>query len=485
MRSQSILALLLTMALAGVMILGIQAIPGSQLGSGLAASVTPEFRDDKGNLTCQMLAGPGQTWIELKVDPNADGVYSDGTLTVTISNTTNDKTFDWSSNIGVDGVLVKAGAQGHNFYRYDPPAESTGDTNLTSPGAANQNGISHLAFCYDINDPTPTPTNTNTPVPPTATDTATNTPTHTATNTPTHTATNTPVTPTATDTATNTPTPTDTATNTPTPTNTTAPPTEDPGPGDPTPTHTHTPTNTVPAPTPTETHTPTNTSPAPTATNTSPASTEDPGPSDPTPTNTSPAPADPGPTSTNPPLPTNPPVVPTATAAPACLNALLPTLTMSAAPPQALPGTEGAYSVRLNNPHGTALNNVTINIALPALAQYLNATASAGTPIAQGNGVSLALGSLPAGGVVEMTVRVLFAASAPASAPVTAGASVTVGAFTCLQGSATVTMTPAGIPVTGGGPGLAEIQVMAFTLAALVGGAVLAGRFVRARLARR
>src|SRR5919106_1643690 len=167
-------------------------------GGVAAASVTPEFIAGSDNKTCTELQGAGQTWIELKVDPNADGTYSDGTLTVTISNTTDDKTFDWSSNIGVDAVFVKAGTEGSYLYRYDPPAESTGDTNLTSPGAGVTNQISHIAFCYDVDPATNTPTNT-------PTDTPTNTPTDTPTNTPTDTPTNTPVN-TATNTPTNTPT---------------------------------------------------------------------------------------------------------------------------------------------------------------------------------------------------------------------------------------------------------------------------------------
>src|SRR5919106_1005559 len=171
-------------------------------GGVAAASVTPEFIAGSDNKTCTELQGAGQNWIELKVDPNADGVYTDGTLTVTISNTTDDKTFDWSSNIGVDAVFVKGGTEGSYLYRYDPPMEVTGDTNLTSPGAGTTNQISHISFCYDVEPPTNTPTNTNTP-----TDTPTNTPTDTPTNTPTDTPTNTP-----TDTPTNTPTkPTPTA----------------------------------------------------------------------------------------------------------------------------------------------------------------------------------------------------------------------------------------------------------------------------------
>ncbi len=119
------------------------------------ASVTPILIEGAGNQTCQQLAdahAPGSTWIELKVDPNPIGAdeFSDGTLTVNITNGT-EEGFDWTSNIGVDAVFVKSGASGHNLYLYDtagaPNTESTGDTGLVVPG---QNGISHIAFCYDL-----------------------------------------------------------------------------------------------------------------------------------------------------------------------------------------------------------------------------------------------------------------------------------------------------------------------------------------------
>ena len=124
----------------------------------LAADVDPEFVDTTSNLECDDFDGEGQTWTTLKVDPNPDGdgpfPYTDGTLTVTITNADNDKTFDWTSNIGVDAVYVKAGSGGSNLYRYDPPAESMGDTGLQSPGEQG-NGISHISFCSDpTDDPT-------------------------------------------------------------------------------------------------------------------------------------------------------------------------------------------------------------------------------------------------------------------------------------------------------------------------------------------
>jgi hypothetical protein len=122
----------------------------------IGASVTPEFIDVTSNLECDAFEGEGQNWTTLKVDPNPDGAgpfnYTDGTLSVTITNATGDKSFDWSSNIGVDAVYVKAGSAGSNLYRYDPPAESTGDTGLVSPGDGG-NGISHISFCYDADAP--------------------------------------------------------------------------------------------------------------------------------------------------------------------------------------------------------------------------------------------------------------------------------------------------------------------------------------------
>lgn len=154
-------------------------------GQAGAASVEPVFLAGATNQgkACADLQGEGQTWTELKVDPNANGTFNDGTLTVTITNTTSDDTFDWTSNIGVDAVVVKGGEAGSHLYRYDPPTESTGDTGLGVPTPSN-NSISHIVFCYDLPDATATPTPTPTPTP-----TATATPPAGATATPTATAT--------------------------------------------------------------------------------------------------------------------------------------------------------------------------------------------------------------------------------------------------------------------------------------------------------
>jgi hypothetical protein len=104
-----------------------------------AASVAPS--QVTGNPGCADLNGG---WKELKIDrvPN-NGTYSDGALSVTISNVQNDKTFDWAATQGVDAVLVKASTQTY-IYSYDP--ESSGDTGMGSPGKW---AISHVSFCYD------------------------------------------------------------------------------------------------------------------------------------------------------------------------------------------------------------------------------------------------------------------------------------------------------------------------------------------------
>ncbi len=152
-------------------------------GNVQATDVTPT--PISGNTSC-LAQQQGQNWTELKIDESilSNDTFSDGTLSMTISNYTG-TSFDWSSNMGVDAVFVKGGNVGGFLYLYDP--EATSDTGLTTPN--NPNGqpanISHVSFCYD-EEPTPTPTSTSTSTPtPTSTSTSTPTPTSTSTPTPT------------------------------------------------------------------------------------------------------------------------------------------------------------------------------------------------------------------------------------------------------------------------------------------------------------
>jgi hypothetical protein len=143
---------LLLAACALVMVGGLVVVAMLLVGSTYdvqASYVEPEFLPGASNegKTCSDLQGAGQTWIELKLEGAdlSDGSHTEGALTVTISSLTGDS-FDWASNIGVDAVLVKGGNQGSNLYRYDPPAESTGDADLGVPNPEN-NGVSHISFC--------------------------------------------------------------------------------------------------------------------------------------------------------------------------------------------------------------------------------------------------------------------------------------------------------------------------------------------------
>src|SRR5687767_6085692 len=95
-------------------------VMGSRLSAGaapLATHVTPT--EVAGNPSC-----PAGT-TELKVEPVASGNYNDGTLfvTITVVNTPEGPTFNWTSNIGVDTVIVKGGPNA-NVYNYSPEATS-------------------------------------------------------------------------------------------------------------------------------------------------------------------------------------------------------------------------------------------------------------------------------------------------------------------------------------------------------------------------
>ena len=110
-----------------------------------ATAVTPVFLP--GNPSCTSLGYD----FGFKVDPPNAGTYSiDGINSVTV--TTGDGVyFDWSSDLGMDAVIVKGGPNA-NVYIYDPPAEATSDTGLHSPINPNNGrpfALSHIEFCFD------------------------------------------------------------------------------------------------------------------------------------------------------------------------------------------------------------------------------------------------------------------------------------------------------------------------------------------------
>jgi hypothetical protein len=574
MRSHRFLALVLSAALVGLMMLAPSL--ALQPNARIQAVVAPT--QVAGNPSCQELGY--QFGFKPQPEPPPSGQYAiPGLPGHFITLVVDGPWVDWTSTIGIDAVIVKGGANA-NVYVYDPPAEAFEDFKLSPPVNASGNpaNMSHVEFCYDLNDPTSTPTATATN---TATHTATNTATSTATNTatstatstavpsdtPTHTPTNTPVppsnTPTNTPTITPSNTPTNTPTNTPvppsdtptnTPTNTPVPPSDTPthtptatatiDPGEASPTPSDTPTNTptatntpVPSDTPTATNTPvpsdtptntpepsptntepapepspTNTEPAPepTATNTEPApepsptntepapepSATNPGP-DPEPSATEPgpgdpSPADPTPTDPPPPAPTLPPAgppAPTNTPEPPaqCAAVTLPNLTMAASPAQGLPGGLLRFTVQVSNPHGGDIPAATIATELSSLAEFVGATATVGQAAYDPatRTVSLVLPALTPGQNVTLTIEVRVAANAPAGSQVTAASNAIVEGFSCLRSAASMTVTPAGIPVTGFGPGPQELMGLLLAGLGVAGAGLAAGWVVAGRVARR
>lgn len=111
-----------------------------------AASVSPVLL--QGNQTDCAAINPA--WSTVAFDaPSGSGSQTVGPVTVTY---TDSKHFDWTSSLGIDAVVVKGGPDA-NLFRYDPPQESFGDTNLYAPancgGGTQQCGLSHMLFCVD------------------------------------------------------------------------------------------------------------------------------------------------------------------------------------------------------------------------------------------------------------------------------------------------------------------------------------------------
>jgi len=105
-----------------------------------AQTVTP------GNPRCADL---DSDFVEFKIEPMANGVFTDGTIVVTIANF-NGTHFDFVASEGVHAVIVKGGPNA-NVYTYDPPTNA--DTGLRAPINPNNNrpfSISQASFCYIV-----------------------------------------------------------------------------------------------------------------------------------------------------------------------------------------------------------------------------------------------------------------------------------------------------------------------------------------------
>jgi hypothetical protein len=114
------------------------------ISQALATTVVPVVLD--GNPKCG--------WAEIglltltKFDPPAEGINGpQDNVTMVVNGTS----ISWTSTVGIDAVIVKAGSNA-NVYFYD---EAMADTDLVTPtNPSNQKpyGLSHVEFCVDVED---------------------------------------------------------------------------------------------------------------------------------------------------------------------------------------------------------------------------------------------------------------------------------------------------------------------------------------------
>ena len=139
-----------------VMALAVVAVGLSSPATTVSAShVDPVIVEpwDSGNALaeCDALGFP---YGAKKDDPTSDsgfgigdGMLIDYTFNV-VGGGSELNTVNWTSNLGIDAVVMKA-SNAANVYYYDP--ESTGDTGLVTPlnTQGGPRGISHITFCWD------------------------------------------------------------------------------------------------------------------------------------------------------------------------------------------------------------------------------------------------------------------------------------------------------------------------------------------------
>lgn len=146
------LALLAVLIILGAKAGGADPLPITDPGQASGDGVQPQLYQD--NPKCSDLGN----YRDVKFDfpPVAPGTKTsgDGYLTATISNITPEdqgagQVFDWTTNRGVDKVIVKGG-DAADAYVYDP--EDRADTKLHAPVNPNTEryfGLSHIDFCYN------------------------------------------------------------------------------------------------------------------------------------------------------------------------------------------------------------------------------------------------------------------------------------------------------------------------------------------------
>jgi hypothetical protein len=150
--------------------LALALLPSVGIRSVLAADPVAVYTDADdsrlaGNPSCNDVEGwgysNGQDWSEHKLEGSdlGNGDTTFGSHTITITNF-GDNSFSWSTNFGVDAVIIKTGNGNGGFNTLAVYAPTAGDTEATSGSLSTESktGISHLSFCWDEADPTEPPT---------------------------------------------------------------------------------------------------------------------------------------------------------------------------------------------------------------------------------------------------------------------------------------------------------------------------------------
>jgi hypothetical protein len=145
------------------------------------------------------------------------------------------------------------------------------------------------------------------------------------------------------------------------------------------------------------------------------------------------------------------------------------------------PGTAADFSVVMTNPHGGPIGGVSAVVTLPPGVEFVGASgAPDGSSYDAGSHtVTLLVGTMQAGQTTSMTIQVRVRDAAAAGSTLTATAAIWHDTLNCMSVSATLTLTPLGIPVTGAGPGLEELSGLLGSL--LAAAAVLTAGWVTVR----
>jgi hypothetical protein len=118
--------------------------------AGPAAAGGAEPQEVDGNPRCPT------GYAGLKVEPVKSGTYTDGTLRVTLDVQASTRTVAFTSNLGVDKVIVKGGPAA-NVYAFSPEARSGSGLHAPVNASGGWAGLSHVDFCYDGKEEPPKP----------------------------------------------------------------------------------------------------------------------------------------------------------------------------------------------------------------------------------------------------------------------------------------------------------------------------------------